>query len=579
MGLAMVPLEYAFMSDQGKILELKPELLVAISENRELFSESIREIPKEAERIQAQLDRTVWNGNLLNSGQQATTGSFGRKVLLWEISSSGNKTRKVFEKSIGQLMGKAVSSILNSAAAHSALAVDIMDRNLYERANDCRWWSLAKVFREVFERGSLSEQEISECNRVLSYINGLYTVYTNLFLFDVNGRIVAVSNPSEKHQLGKILSDDYIRACLSNGDSQSYSVSPFVSTDLYGGRPTYIYASSIISEPDGEGVSKVLGGIGIVFDSEPQFRAMLQDSLPKGSKGQIKTGHIALFVNTQRQVISCSDSSFSPGQILDLPIHLEDIKHGESKTELCEIKGEHFAVGVTLSHGYREYKGESDSYKNDIYGIVMSSLGKAVALAKSSNQETRVRLDYGPKPAGLVSREFATFTIAGAWLGVDKEKVVECIDLGSITPVPGMPKAVMGTLLYKGDPVFVIEAYDLLSGSEAKAISDRGDQVVILKISGELVGLRVDDLGEIPEVPESYIVSAGQWSGVNSQAVQALVKPAPNDPLKRILVILNLEKFLELTIGNQKIETVRAPLSGEVMEISENQTGSLKSTG
>jgi chemotaxis signal transduction protein len=277
-------------------------------------------------------------------------------------------------------------------------------------------------------------------------------------------------------------------------------------------------------------------------------------------------------------VISSSDSSYKPGQAFDLPIDLSGIKPGESKSYLVEFEGEHFAVGVTLSHGYREYKSESDSYQNDVYGVVISSLGKAVTKSKGQKLEVKVRLDYGPKPVGTVTREFATFYIAGAWLGVDKEKVLECVDLGAVTPVPGLPKAVLGTILYKGDPIFVVEAHDLL-GNTADLSRTKGDQVVVMKVGDEPVGLRVDELGEIPEVPESYIISAGQWSGVRSQAVEAMVKPAPNDPLKRILVVLSPEKFLEFTLGNQGIDVVKNMAASVHLQAEQSKEPALKPTG
>ena len=75
--------------------------------------------------------------------------------------------------------------------------MDVMDRNLYERANDCRWWALNATFRRVLSTDSISALDQIKCSEILSYINGLYTVYDSLILFDQQGRVVAVSK-SEK---------------------------------------------------------------------------------------------------------------------------------------------------------------------------------------------------------------------------------------------------------------------------------------------------------------------------------------------------------------------------------------------
>ena len=55
--------------------------------------------------------------------------------------------------------------------AQAALAMDIMDRNLYERANDCRWWALTPDFRRILSQPSISRGELSKLESILEYIN------------------------------------------------------------------------------------------------------------------------------------------------------------------------------------------------------------------------------------------------------------------------------------------------------------------------------------------------------------------------------------------------------------------------
>ena len=72
-----------------------------------------------------------------------------------------------------------------------------MDRNLYERANDCRWWALTSAFRELLAEPALPADGAARMGAILETINGLYTVYSNLVVFDANGRVLAVSQPAE----------------------------------------------------------------------------------------------------------------------------------------------------------------------------------------------------------------------------------------------------------------------------------------------------------------------------------------------------------------------------------------------
>lgn len=157
-----------------------------------------------------------------------------------------------------------------------------MDRNLYERANDCRWWALTSKFKEILAKEEQIEQHDKDTiSSILEYINELYTVYTNLFIYDINGNILAVSNNSEKDIVGTKLSQNWVKQTLTLKDSSKYCVSPFERTPLYNNQSTYIYGAAITDE----NTHNVLGGIGIVFDSTDQFKDMLRDALPQNEGG------------------------------------------------------------------------------------------------------------------------------------------------------------------------------------------------------------------------------------------------------------------------------------------------------
>jgi hypothetical protein len=155
-GHVMIPLEHAFARTLDMNQSVKQSVLEAVMNDPRLFSRELRSIPLQAEHIQRELERTVWNGNVRESDGQS-------KVLLWNISDAGARTKMVFEQSIGNLHETVVSGILNDVEFQASLAVDIMDRNLYERANDCRWWALTSAFRKI-----LSQQEISTLDAEIS---------------------------------------------------------------------------------------------------------------------------------------------------------------------------------------------------------------------------------------------------------------------------------------------------------------------------------------------------------------------------------------------------------------------------
>ncbi|MET1027818.1 MAG: hypothetical protein ABWY00_11665, partial [Dongiaceae bacterium] len=202
-------------------------------------------------------------------------------AVLASIREVGESIRNAVHGVVGELYHQSHRHLRQKVTQMTSLGVNILDRNLYERANDCRWWALTPAFRRILaehggEAARISQSERGEIAQILGYINGLYTVYSTLLVFDRNGTVVAVSRQEASQAIGRRLEDIYIRSALMNRDPQSYTVSPFAATPLYDDRPTYIYCGTILA-PDG--VDPV-GGIAVVFDSEPQFRQMLSDIIP-----------------------------------------------------------------------------------------------------------------------------------------------------------------------------------------------------------------------------------------------------------------------------------------------------------
>jgi len=228
-----------------------------------------------------------------------------------------------------------------------------MDRNLYERANDCRWWALTPTFKKELASENPDKEKLGN---ILAYINDLYTVYTNLFLYNTDGKIVASSK--DKSIIGTKVNGPHIRNTLNNLNSQHYFVSEFEPKAFYGNKPTYVYHASVVQ--DGETV----GGIGIVFDSTVEFHAMLQDAMPLGRKG------FSLYTDREKMIIASSTKQFRPLDKIELPDRFFSLPNGESASEFIEFDGKKYVVGACASAGYREYK-VSDNYHNDVIALTL----------------------------------------------------------------------------------------------------------------------------------------------------------------------------------------------------------------
>jgi len=497
-GHVLLPIQHAFNKDASEVLRsVDASLLEAVMSNASLFGDALRNIPVQAERIQRELNRSVWNGNVRQrSAKQALNASFS-KILLGEISNTGARTKEVFERSISNLHETVVSSILQESRFLASLAIDIMDRNLYERANDCRWWALTSDFRDLLALPRMSADAAARIAAILQTINGLYTVYANLAVFDVHGLVLAVSQPAAADWVGRTVDADWVHSIMVLPDSQGYAVSPFAATPLYGGQHTYVYGAAIRAPQS----NRVVGAVALVFDAAPQFAAMLRDALPKNEAGEVPAGCFGLFVEANGGIVACSDDRYRPGDRLPFddgflaPIQAQDERQGHA----CVVRlGErYFAVGARVSCGYREYKGEQDPYRNDIIALVFVPLCEAAAQGQRGDPpHLAIRSD---RAGAGETVEIATFPIGRTWFGLRSEHVVEAMEMVHLTRVPGTGPSFAGYLMYQGAPVAV---YDIRDAADAgPAWAGVQHQINILK-KGEnsYFGIVADGLGEIPEI-------------------------------------------------------------------------------
>jgi hypothetical protein len=309
-----------------------------------IVSEALKQISRRAFAIDSDLHLIGLNGKIAADRENNRV----LPAVLASIREVGEQIRNAVHGVIGTLYDRTHDSLRREAEQMAALGGDIMDRNLYERANDNRWWALTPTFRTALAAGTPTPGEAAEIGRILAHINGLYTVYSTLFVFDATGRVVADSRNGTSGMVGEKLAGAHIEAALAGRNTQAYSVSAFAATPLYDGRPTYIYCGSILA-PD---FSRTVGGVAIVFDGEPQFRQMLLDVLPVNDSGAPYPGSFAAFVNASGTVIASTEAAHAPGTRLD-------------QAMLARFQ----IVARGRSPGYREFK-ISDGYSAPITCIV-----------------------------------------------------------------------------------------------------------------------------------------------------------------------------------------------------------------
>ncbi len=544
LGHIMIPLSSAF-HENNETIEIEEKILQSIMRNEDIFKQEMIEIPIKATTIQDELDRAVWNGNVAQTDENSSLGGadFARSILR-EVRQTGENTKKSFNTSIEKLNETIILSLLDDAVFLASLSIDIMDRNLYERANDCRWWALTSTFKEILSKDEpITDQEKKDIASILKYINDLYTVYTNLFIYDENGTIIAVSNENETNLVGKKLNYDWVSKTLHLDNSSKYSVSSFEETPLYDEKHSYIYGASIMSTNNSHSV----GGIGIVFDSTPQFQDMLKDALPK-----VDDKIFSFFVEkTSKKIVSCSNDNYTIGNTLNIDDTFFNLKHGESISQIIEFENKYYIVGSSCSNGYREYKSESDDYINDIIALVFIEAGKIIEENSTIPQKEQNQYYNYPILQNEPVQEVATFYIGEKWVGVSQSQVIEAVGLEHLeTPISiEIENHFKGTISHKEYFVSVLDISSFIKNNKETKKND----IIIVNYEGSdgkhTIGIVVDRLGEIMRVPTQYIKPFENHLISGGMIGESIVQPPKDVHAKTLLTLLNISKLQEIAIG------------------------------
>ena len=538
-GHIMIPLDCAFDFENNDI-KIDKNILFSIMKNEDFFKKELLDIPNKASLIQDELDRAVWNGNISQKEQDNNNAQFARSILR-EVRNTGELTKESFNNSIKSLNNTIIGSLLDNAKFISSFAIDIMDRNLYERANDVRWWALTSSFKEILSKSNISENDVHKITEILIYINSLYTVYTNIFIYDKNGKIIATSNKNENNILGTIIHSDWYKKTISKKDSSSYVVSNFEKTPYYNNQESYIYNAPITNN------DQTIGGIAIVFDSKPQFYDILNDSI-----NDLCNETFALFVNKKdKKIISSSNDTPNIGEVLDIDLSLFDIDNNQSKSKIILYKNNYYIVGVTCSGGYREYKSASDEYKNDILSFVFikaaNNIKEDFNIDNFYNQDYQYQINKDD-----TVNEIATFYVGDKWLGIDTSCIIETIGIDSIELPISMDNNehhFKGTVIHNNYPVSVLD----ISKFVKNKITRKKHDIIIVKYedsSEHTIGIAVDKLGEIIRIPSRCIKPFEEHLIGSGMLAQSIVQPPEGTRSKQLLTLLNISKISDLKEDN-----------------------------
>ncbi len=191
-------------------------------------------------------------------------------------------------------------------------AIEIIDRNLYERTCDVRWWATDAA---VVAAAEPTPEHLAEAERRLGVILSAYTVYLDLWICTPDGRVVAHGRPERYPGVRglDVSRESWFRQALASASGDDYAVADVMACPALEGAPVATYAAAV--RAGGQANGQPIGVLGIHFDWGPQARAVIEGvrlSPAEAARSRV------LLVDARGRILAASDRQGELGEKIEL---------------------------------------------------------------------------------------------------------------------------------------------------------------------------------------------------------------------------------------------------------------------
>lgn len=257
----------------------------------------------------------------------AKAGDHGRgfAAVAVEVKSLANQVARISDEMESELntaldalrdVGRSMAAeVRGSRLVDLALnAIEITDRNLYERTCDVRWWATDAAVVEALTRPE--PEVLGHASRRLRVILGAYTVYLDLWICDAQGRVLTHGRPDRYPRVAgsSVAEQRWFREALASASGDHFAVADVARLPALDGAAVATYAAAI--REGGEAHGRPLGVIGIHFDWGPQAQTIVKGvRLTPEERARTRV----LLLDARGLVLASSDGQGILTEIIPLP--------------------------------------------------------------------------------------------------------------------------------------------------------------------------------------------------------------------------------------------------------------------
>ncbi len=255
-----------------------------------------------------------------------------------------SKTRPTIDRLL-QIISMSVRG--NRLSDMALVNIDLIDRNLYERSCDVRWWATDASVVDALT--SQNPSAIAFAIKRLGTILNSYTVYWDLVLCDLEGRVIANGRPEQFHSQQQFCGDSqWFRGALATRSGEQFAFESSLRCPLVNQESALIYSAAV--REGGEPFGRPQGVLGIVFNWSSLAQSVIRNTPVAPSERQSTR---IMIVDAEGQVMADSSAAHRMDSI---PSSWLDEMRRQAKG-YCQISvgGHPHCLAFADSPGYETY--------------------------------------------------------------------------------------------------------------------------------------------------------------------------------------------------------------------------------
>jgi hypothetical protein len=225
--------------------------------------------------------------------------------------------------------------------------IDLVDRNLYERSCDVRWW--ATDGSVVAALASPTDENRRFASQRLGVILNAYTVYFDLVLCDLTGKVVANGRPTQ-HAVTGLMQDQapWFQSAMKTRSGDEFGFQSVHRSPLVNHQRSLVYSCGV--RAGGESQGELLGVLGIVFNWDALGHTIL-DRMPIAPHEKQRA--IACFVDAEGNILA----DFPAGSLRDTFDNslFHGLRQGQKGYGVHHFCGREYCAGFAMSPGFETY--------------------------------------------------------------------------------------------------------------------------------------------------------------------------------------------------------------------------------